>query len=279
MDCTERSSMSFGKTKAPVDRSDCEDLRCAAYSEATLQEAFLTFLRSQEEQAHTAADLLDREVWATTALLEASDALWDHLAEPTVRFAPDDRDAAEPCYLELGRFRHLAALISPSEDERRLLATEGAAWARIAPHRERQLAGETGALACGYVVISTAEAVAALGFGRILDQIEAATRSAGTALLAEAKSQKERQVQLARVERMLGWDSDPSCASYEAALPAATRLLLSLAGQGGRNWVVWAAMILGVIVLMLCLLIGIPHILLALVPAGPGLFIWKHGQT
>src|SRR5260370_42094710 len=82
-----------------------EELQRAARGEAVLTEALLTLAQHQEEQARTAADLLERETWALTAILERSAPIWGQLPEPTLRLVPDHPDAAQ---LELGLFAQLA---------------------------------------------------------------------------------------------------------------------------------------------------------------------------
>jgi hypothetical protein len=51
------------------------DLQRAACGEVPLPEAFLTLASHQEEQARTAVDLLEREIWAVTVLLAGSGPL------------------------------------------------------------------------------------------------------------------------------------------------------------------------------------------------------------
>jgi len=228
-----------------------EDLRRAARGEAALDEAFETLAHYQEELARIATDVLERETWVLTAIIIRSGPIWDHLRCPTLRFVPDRPD--EP-YLELGIFSHLAGLAAPSADEQALIADPAPRWARVSPHHERRLAGGTGALACSYVPVSVAEAVATLGLGRILAQIEAATRTTGQALLAQAQNQRERQARLLGVERMLGWEPDPTEASLDRTTTARTHLLLLVLGQGGPAWWALGAALVGLVVILVCLL-------------------------
>ena len=247
-----------------------EELRRAANGEIAVAEVLLTLAQHQEEQARTAADLLERETWALTAILERSAPLWRHLPDHTLRFVPDHPAAP---VLEVGCFSHLAALIAPSVDEQALLAATTPCWARVAGAPERRRAGQTEALARSYVLISVAEAVATLGFGRILAQIEAATRTAGQALLAQAQVQRERQARLLGVERMLGWEPDPTEAPPDGATAVRTHLLPLLLGQGGlARWAPGAALV-ALTVILVCLLFGIPQAVLALMVGGGGLLL------
>ena len=232
-----------------------EELRQAARGEAALTEALLTLAHHQEEQARTAADLLERETWALTAILERSAPIWRHLPQPTLRFVPDRPDAP---HLELGLFSHLATLVAPSASEHALLAATTPRWARVYTCHAQQPAGQADAPVRTYVPISVAEAVATLGLGRILAQIEAATRATGRALLAEVQTQRERQARLLGVERMLGWEPDPMEAPPNGATAAGMRLVLLALGQGGfARWAPGAALV-ALTVILVPLLLGIP---------------------
>ncbi len=231
------------------------DLQRAACSEAMLDQAFHTFAYYQEEQARAEADLLERETWTLTTILNASEPIWAHKANSTLRFAPEQSGRPLPYHLELGRFAHLAALEEPSADEQALIDAAPCCWARVSPHVERQLAGQTGALACSYVRISIAEAVSLLGFGRIMAQIEAATRETGQALLATAQAQDERQQRLLAVERMLGWAPDPATEPMNRFADARARLVVALVGPGSQGRWIAGAVIFGIVVVLVYLII------------------------
>ncbi len=232
-----------------------EELRRAARGEAVLTEALLTLAQHQEEQARTAADLLERETWALTAILERSAPIWGYLPDSTLRFVPDHSDAP---HLELGLFSHLAARVVPRAGEETLMAVTTPRWARVYTCPRQQAAGQTEAPVRIYVPISVAEAAATLGFGRILAQIEVATRTAGRALLAEAQAQRERQARLLGVERMLGWEPDPVEAPPDGATTARTRLVLMLLGQAGpARWAPVTALV-ALTVILVRLFLGIP---------------------
>lgn len=252
-----------------------EDLLRAAHGEATLTEAFQTLVRYREEQARAAADLLERETWALTAILATSGPIWNHLKCPTLRFPLDSPGKPVSYHLELGHFPHLAALLAPSVDEQALIAATTPCWARVYPHAERQRAGETGALACSYVPIPVAEAVAALGLGRILTQIEAATCAVGQSLAAQARAQGERYERLQRVERLLGWEAEPTAEQVDRARAVGTGLVLALLGQGAGARIVLVGAFLGPFVILLGLVIGFPLTLLALVLVAIALLVWN----
>jgi hypothetical protein len=185
----------------------------------------LAVARYGREQALTAADLLERETWALTAVLDRCAPIWQHLADPILRFLPERADQPR---LELGTFSHLAALIAPSTDEQVLIAATTPRWARVSPALERQQAQQTGSLACSYVIISAAEAITMLGFGRILSQLTAATRSAGQALATQAQNQRDRQAQLMQTERQLGVVPELAAISLGDSQAIFTCLVLAL---------------------------------------------------
>ncbi len=246
-----------------------EELRREARGEIALAEVMLTLVQHQEEQARTAADLLERETWALTVILERSVPIWRHLPDPTLRFVPDHPDAP---HLEVGCFSHLAALISPSMDEQALIAATVPCWAQVSPAQQRRLAGQTGAFARSYVLISVAVAVATLGLGRILAQIEVATRTAGQTLLAQAEMQRERQAQLLRVERMLGVEPEPPIPPADCSRAMPLRLLpLCPMGFGGLalSGVLW-----GIMAILVCVLFGIPQAVFGVLLRGAGLLVW-----
>ena len=252
-----------------------EELRQVARGEAALAEAMLTLARYAEEQALTAADLLERETWALTAILERSMPIWRHLPNPTLRFVPDHSDQPR---LELGSFSHLAALIAPSADEQALIAATAPCWARVSSAPERQVAGQTGALACSYVAISPAEAVATLGLGRILTQIEVATRTAGQALVAQAQAQRDRQSQLLRAERMLGVDPDPATMPTDCSRPISRRLALLLLESAKPVRLALAGVLWGFIAILTCFLVGIPQAIPAVLVSGVGALLWLNAS-
>ena len=245
-----------------------EELGRGARGEIALAEVMLTLAQHQEEQARTAADLLARETWALTMILERSAPIWRHLPDPTLRFVPDHPDAP---HLEVGCFSHLAALISPSMDEQALIAATVPCWAQVSPAQQRRLAGQTGLFARSYVLISVAEAVTTLGFGRILAHLEVATRTAGQTLLTQAEVQRERQAQLLRVERMLGVEPEPPQPPADCAWALPVRLLLCPSGFGGLalSGVLW-----GIMAILVCVLFGIPQAVLGVVLRGAGLLVW-----
>jgi hypothetical protein len=245
------------------------DLVLIARGEAPLRDAFLTLSYYGEVQAQAAKELFEREVWAVTALIEESIAIWNHLTSPTLQFRPDG-SGPEQYRLELGRFAHLVALSAPTEGERALIAAALPCWARVARHPERELSGSKGPLGCSYEPISVAEAVATLGFRRIQARIEAATREAGAALVAEAQSQEERRAQLISVERMLGWQSEAAPVGDRTRL---SRMLLAFITHDRCMWLV-AAAFLALLVIPLCIVVGVPLASLATV-SSVGLFIWR----
>ncbi len=202
-----------------------EALRRVARGEVPLSEAMLTVAYYAGEQALAEADLLERETWALTALLDRCAPIWQHLADPILRFPPDCADQPR---LELGTFAHLATLSAPSPDEQALITARTPCWARVSSALAPERAQQAGALAYSYGAISTAEAIAIVGFRRILSQLTAVTRSAGQALVTEAQNQRDRQAQLTETETMLGVAPEPaiSLLGYSRALP--TCLLLSL---------------------------------------------------
>jgi hypothetical protein len=222
-----------------------------ASGEVALPAAFQSLADYQDELARAAADMREREVWTLTALLASSGPLWQDPARPLLRFLPDRPD--EP-YLALGSYAHLRGLVTPSADDQALIAATTPCWARVAPHRERQLASGTGALGCSYVPVAIAEAVAILGFERILTQIEAFASGTGQALLAQAMMQRERQARLLAVERKLGWTQDPAEAPPSAMARTGPHPLLVLLKQGGAaRWALLAALA-GLMLIMVCLL-------------------------
>jgi hypothetical protein len=247
-----------------------EELRRAAQGEAVLAEAMLTLARYQEEQARTAATLREREIWIVTALLERSAPLWRHLPSRTLRFPLDPTGAI---HLGLGHVAHPATLIAPGAVKQAVPAAITPCWARVTTLLAQLSEGQEETCVHTCVSISTADAVATLGLGRILTQLELATRTAGQALLAEAQAQQERRAQLRRAERMLGWAPEPasSVCTGERAVPTLLLLLLlgpaGLVALGGTLW--------GLLTVMVCLLLGIPAAVLTMLLGGVGLLLWR----
>jgi hypothetical protein len=240
------------------------DLLKTAQGHALLPDALATVVACREEQARVAAELLEREVWATKVLLEAAAGIWDRGAKPPLRFSMPSGKQGQ-WHLEFGRFGHLEALSAPSQAEQILLTAEAPCWARAIPDHTREMAGYMGELAYAYEPIPLAEAVSTIGFATILSQLEAAARAAGQALLQEAQALAMRQARLEWVERMLGWHEDP------VPLPAHYRALRALLGPGCR-WLVGAAL-LGLLTIPLCVFAGAVFAPLALVPAVIGLLV------
>lgn len=235
------------------------DLEQVAQDEVSLRDAFLTLAHYQDVHLRMAKELLEREVWVVCVLMEESGPIWNQLTSPTLQFLPN-WGGSERSHIELGHFSHLAALNAPDEDERTLIAACSPCWARVSRQVERESRGYSGPLACRYEPISLEAAVATLGLERILAQIEAATREAGAAVLAEARCQEERGAQLLRVERMPGCQADPA---PEAPRSLSIPLLLSLATRRG----VWLAVAtcLALLIVPLCFLFNLP-VILALMP-------------
>jgi hypothetical protein len=124
------------------------------------------------------------------------------------------------------------------------------------------------------VAISPAEAVATLGLGRILTQIEVATRTAGQALVAQAQAQRERQAQLLRAERMLGVDPEPPTTRQDCSRPIRRSLVLLLLEPTGPVRLALAGVLWGFVAILTCFLFGIPQAVLAVLVSGVGLLLW-----
>jgi hypothetical protein len=155
-------------------------------------------------------------------------------------------------------------------------------WARVFPHQERQCAGQTGAAAYSYVPIPTAEAVTTLGVGRILTEIEAATLSAGQAILARAQEQAARREGLQRVEQMLGWGQEPVETAQAHQALSRTDQVLALLVRGGSPRLAAGAAVLGLVVAVLAFFVGIPVLLLPLILSGStlsGIAAARHAPT
>ncbi|HXT37957.1 MAG TPA: hypothetical protein VN837_20470 [Chloroflexota bacterium] len=226
-----------------------------------LHETFQTLAFSQEEQEREAADLLEREIWAVTRIMAVSTPIWNQNPSPVLSFSLGHLSEPAPYRLELSRFAHLRTLRSPSPGEQALIASDTPCWARVAPNLERHLAGYSDALACSYVPIPVAEAVKLLGLGRIMTQIEAATQSAGQAVLNEARAQEDRRARLMAVERMLGCESNPDT---DPDMPVRAQLALALLGKGRLAALAPNAACLGLAAGVLCFLAGFAQALIVL---------------
>jgi hypothetical protein len=225
------------------------DLHRAARREMAPREAFQILAFYQDEHAREAADLLERETWALMAILASSNPIWNHRDSPTLRFMLDCSSTPLSSHVELGRFAHLAALAAPNADEQALIETTTCCFARVAPHPERHGAGEVGALACSYIPISVGEAISLLGFGQIMDQIEATTRQTGEMLLTQARLLGERQTRLLGAERMLGWEPDPAAAPHWATTACAW-LLVAVLGPDCRVRLIVGLVFLGIVAVL-----------------------------
>ncbi len=225
-----------------------------------------------QEQKHVAAELLEREVWAANAVLEASARIWDQLPQPTVVFSAGS--GRQEDQVELGRFGHLRDLYRPTEQEQELIDSTAVCWARVTPSPEREESGSTGALARAYEPITTVDAVMMLGLDCIVTHLETAVSEAGRVLLAGARVQDERRARLERIERKLGW-SQATTDLIEEPSGWSTRFLVNLVGQEDRNWLAACAGVQGLFVVCLCFMLEVPLLLLALIPVLVSLLIWK----
>jgi hypothetical protein len=145
--------------------------------------------------------------------------------------------------------------------------------ARVSPHPERQGAGQTGAAACAYVPIPTAEAVSTLGLGRILGEIEAATGVAGQAGVDQAREHAARHERLLRVEQMLGWEQAP----VEGAEPLRLQGGVFAMPIRGGGYLTTGVVVLGVVMAVLFLNLGMPGAFLPLALAVPTLLFRLRG--
>jgi hypothetical protein len=231
-----------------------DQLRQVATGTMTLPGAFVVLTCYQEEQTRIESDLRDREIWALTALLEAGGTLWTHFDRPTLVFRLPGSDNV---HLEVGHFSHLATLCEPSPEEQLLAMSSGVTWAKVSPHAGRYATGQRGPLAYSYVPIPMADAVAILGFGAIVRELEAVTRSAGSVMLQRAQALQERQAQLVTLERAIGWEAE---GSLERAEPASRHGLQGFLAHGLAVWrmtddsAVWAP------AAILCLLLGLLYV-------------------
>ncbi len=262
-----------GQPAAPGEQDTHERLRRVGSGQAGLWESFQTLTQSREDHARQAADLLERETWALTGILAASGAIWPHLASPTLRFALESGGDAGACHAELGLFTHLVALDVPSAAEQTLISASAPCFARVVPSQERQAAGRDGPLACSYGPMPVTEAVATIGFAKIVDEIEVAARSAGQVLLRDAEAQAERQKSVLRVERMFGWAPDPPCEA--AAPPVGSRVATFLVKEAGRHWLLQISAAFGAVAALSGLLLCPYYAVLALLLLGIVVVFWK----
>ncbi len=250
-----------------------ERLRRVGSGQAGLWEAFQPLAQAQEDQARQAADLAEREAWAPAGMLEASNALWPHLTTPTLHLAVRSSDGDEATHVELGRYGHLAALPAPIAGEQALISSPTPCFARVVASQERQAAGVDGPLACSYLPLSPAEAVAAIGFATIEADLEAAARTAGQVLLYKVEAQAERQHAVLRVERMFGWTPDPP--PEAVALPVGSRVAVLLLRQAGRHWLVQVSVAFSVMAVLSGFLLYPASAVLVLVLLGIVVLFWK----
>lgn len=233
-----------------------KDLERIVHRATPLDTAFQTLARHQEEQDRIAEDLLEREIWALSEILARSGPLWNQPTRPTLRFDIVQLGDPAPFHLELGSFAHLAALVAPTAEEQELTRTPAPCWARVTLNPARQIAGQSGALACSYVPIATAEAIAVVGFPQILGRVEDATRVTGKALLVEAHQQAERQARLLAVERMLHVAPDSGTDPTGRGMALHMRLALMLFGNGSSTRLVLAGVYVTCVVLLCYVLIA-----------------------
>jgi hypothetical protein len=243
MYATNRPDAPAGGSGGEGSRLPSDPLRKVSGQGGTLFETFQAIGYYQEEQERAAADLLEREIWAVSRMLIASAPIWNQNPGMTLSFPLNQSEEAVPYRMELGLFSHLAALPAPTPEEKELIASTTPCWARVAPNLERHLAGCSGALACSYVPVSMAEAVKLVGLDRIMDQMEAATRTAGQAVLNEARVQEDRRARLLAVERMFGWEADPGADPETTSMR--TQLALAVLGRGSLGSLAPSAVSLG----------------------------------
>jgi hypothetical protein len=196
---------------------------------ATILETFQALAYQREEQLRVSADLLEREIWAVSRVLLASEPIWDQNPSLTLSFPLNQPNEPVVYRLELSRFSRLKELLSPTPEEQELIGSTEPRWARVAPHLERHLAGHSDELACSYRPISMAEAVKLLGLDRIVDQVEAAARTAQVTVMHEARTLEDRGARLQAIEQMFGWEAEPK---VKPPVPIQTQLAMALLGSG-----------------------------------------------
>jgi hypothetical protein len=255
MQSSNRSLQTTGPAKDDHRDASSANLQCVACGQAPLGDALQILAQGQEELIRLDSDLRERETWVVTAILARSEAAWELLAKPTLRFALDRPGDPLPYHLEVGRYAHLAALLDITAGEQELLASSSPTWARVYPHLGRHEAGQTGALAQSYVPITTAEAVATLGIRTIVSEIENAVRMAGSALRAQAECLNRRKEGLEEMERALGWDDSLlMMAPADGAMRLERWLALMLLGRGGGTGRILSTGLVGILITLLCLL-------------------------
>src|SRR5262249_44534553 len=89
---------SDGEVRQDAPRPLPADLWRAAHGSADLIDAIHILARRHEEQAHAAADLLERETWALSAILVASAPIWGRLSGATLRFLADQPSETALCF-------------------------------------------------------------------------------------------------------------------------------------------------------------------------------------
>jgi hypothetical protein len=270
--------MDTGDNSANGSQDPRESLLRVSRGQAGLPEAFQTLNQYEDNQAREAADLLERETWAVTGIIEASGVVWHHLSSSTVRFVVDAFEHADHSHVELGWYTHLSGLDAPSADEQSLMQCATPCFARVYASHDRQAAGYTGALACSYVPMPVAEAVTAIGAAKVLDEIDAATRVAGHALLSVAEDQSARYQELLRVERMLGWVPDPA-ASPDGAPTLGTRVALALVGHGEHRWLMPVAASMASLAVLSWFVPAVLYMVLAVIVLGLGVVLWRVMST
>ena len=100
-------------------------LERVARGDVVLTEALLMLAQQQDEQVRSAADLLEREIWALTAILELCAPIWRDLPQPTLRFAPDRPDGP---HLELSLISHLATCAGSRAGDQAAVAAVTPRW-------------------------------------------------------------------------------------------------------------------------------------------------------
>jgi hypothetical protein len=240
-----------------------------------LSDALQVLAERQEQQLRLDGDLRTREAWVVESILARSEATWDLLARPTLRFALHGCPDSPPCQLELGRYTHLAALLDPTPGEQELMDSTVPCWARVSLHPERQASGQIGALAQRYVPVTTAEAVATLGMGTIISAIEHAVRAAGSDMRAQAERLNRRHEELVIMEHTLGWhDDQPSALPTAEAGVSSSWVAMLLIGRAGRPGRVLGAGFVGIFVTLLCLLFNPVLLFIALPLIVAGFLLW-----
>jgi hypothetical protein len=256
------------------------NLQRVVTGQVSLGDALHILAHCQEEHMCLDADLSEREAWVVTSILDRSEVAWELLAKPTLRFVVERPGESVPYHLEVGRYAHLAALLDATAAEQELAASQTLCWARVYPHKGRQEAGATGALARSYIPIMVDEAVATLGMRPIVAAIESAVRAAGSDLRAEAERLNRRREGLVDMERALGWDANLlPLAPGDRAAQFRGWLAQFLLGQTGRSGRLLTAGFASLLIGLLCLLFNPMLLVIALPTIVVGLLIWEHIAT